>query len=148
MFKKYMDLAKINKIIAKQRKLAEQYPATGYTAIISAICENEAKGTFKSYPAYTHKVINNFFAEAVAKLRQNKIWQERCNKHNVRLADVSNDSIIYIAVLNQAWLSGNLTEQEAEAYERDIDNGIKVLVNMKLLPERCLFDCEFDMRVA
>ena len=37
MFKKYMDLAKINKIIAKQRKLAEQYPDTGYSAIISAI---------------------------------------------------------------------------------------------------------------
>lgn len=148
MFKKYMDLAKINKIIAKQRKLAEQYPDTGYSAIISAICENEAKGTFKSYPAYTHNVISNFFVEAVAKLRQAPSFQKICKENNMPVEEVPDGSVVYIAVLAQAFLSGNLSEQEAQEYETDIDNGIKVLVNMKLLPERCLNDCEFDMRVA
>lgn len=146
MFKKYMDLAKINKIIAKQRKLAKTHPDTGYSAIISAMLENEAKGTFKSYPEYTRKLVNNFFAENVQGYRKTEIFRSSCDNHDPMT--VSNDTVIFIAVLTQAVICKDLTEQEARSYANDQDNIIKILVNMKLLPERCLNDCEFDMRVA
>lgn len=148
MFKKYMDLAKINKIIAKQRKLAQSSPdGAGYTAPISAMLENEALGTFKNYPEYTRKVVNNFFVECVTKLRQSEAYRTSYHFDENDPLD-SNTNAIFCAVVTQAVICKDITLDDAKAYEEDPKNGIKVLVNMKLLPERCLNDCEFDMRVA
>ena len=147
MFKKYMDLAKINKIIAKQRKLAATNDS-GYTAIISAMLEHEAKGTFKTYPEYTRKVVNDFFAENVYKLKNTQFWADICASDGKKPEDSKNGTVVLFAVISQAVYCKDFTLDDAKAYLTDIDNGIKVLVNMKLLPERCLNDCEFDMRVA
>lgn len=151
MFKKYMDLAKINKIIAKQRKLAESAPDTGYSAIISAMLENEAKGVFKNYPEYTRKLVNDFFVECCQKMRDTDLWVESTAKANQDAYDPmssSNDNLVFCAVIMQAMLCGDLSHNDAKELIMNRENAIKVLVNMKLLPERCLNDCKFEMRVA
>ena len=142
-----MDLAKINKIIAKQRKLAQSNPESGYSAILSGILENEAKGTFKSYPEYSRKLVNNFFAECVQGFRQTELFRESCKNQADYLA-CANDTVVLLAVLQQSIICGDLTVEEARLYNDDNASLVKVLVNIKLLPERCLNDCEFDMRVA
>ena len=70
MFSRFMNVAKINKVIAKQRKLAKENPDSGYSAIIAALLENEAKGTFKHYPAYLRKSINDFYVESIQAMKQ------------------------------------------------------------------------------
>jgi len=142
-----MDLAKINKIIAKQRKLAKSSPETGYSAVLSGILENEAKGTFKSYPEYSRKLVNDFFAECVQGFRHTEFFR-KSNKDQGDDLTCANDCVVYVAVLQQALICGDLTVEEAQLYNDDNDSLLKVLVNLKLLPERCLNDCEFDMRVA
>lgn len=148
MFKKYMDLAKINKIIAKQRKIAESNPDSGYSAIISAMLQNEAKGTYKSYPEYTRKVVNDFFAECVTKMRSTDIFRNSCIMDNKDPMEMSNDNVVICAVMLQAYICKDMTIEELKSHLNNMENAIKIFVNMKLLPERCLNDCEFDMRVA
>lgn len=145
MFKKFMELAEINKTISMQRKLAQSNPETGWSAMLSFLLENEAKGTFKNYPKYTRNLVNNFFVECVNNFRQTEIFRINCK--NKDPMTVGNDYAVYVAVIMQAVMCQDLTKQEAERLD-DNDNLIKVLVNLKLLPERCLNNTSFDMRVA
>jgi hypothetical protein len=146
MFKKFMDLAQVNKIISKQRKVIATDPDTGYSAMISALLENEAKGTFKKYPEYTRNLVNNFFVECVQGFRQTEIF--RLSLGDKDPVTVSNDTVVFTAVVQQAVICNDLSFVDALQYNNDEGNLVKVLVNLKLLPERCLNDTEFDMRVA
>jgi hypothetical protein len=146
MFKKFMDLAQVNKIISKQRKVIATDPDTGYSAMISALLENEAKGTFKKYPEYTRNLVNNFFVECVQGFRQTEIFRLSLDDRDP--LTVSNDTVVFTAVVQQAVICNDLSFVDALQYNNDEGNLVKVLVNLKLLPERCLNDTEFDMRVA
>jgi hypothetical protein len=146
MFKKFMDLAQVNKIISKQRKVIATDPDTGYSAMISALLENEAKGTFKKYPEYTRNLVNNFFVECVQGFRQTEIFRLSLDDRDP--LTVSNDTVVFTAVVQQAVICNDLSFVDALQYNNDEGNLVKVLVNLKLLPERCLNDTKFDMRVA
>jgi hypothetical protein len=141
-----MDLAQVNKIISKQRKVIATDPDTGYSAMISALLENEAKGTFKKYPEYTRNLVNNFFVECVQGFRQTEIFRLSLDDRDP--LTVSNDTVVFTAVVQQAVICNDLSFVDALQYNNDEGNLVKVLVNLKLLPERCLNDTEFDMRVA
>jgi len=138
MFSRFMNVAKVNKIIAKHRKLAKSHPDTGYSAIISALLENEAKGTFKHYPEYLRKNINAFYVESINEFKQTEIYNEAMRRSS--FTETNDYTAIMTAVSIQAFICNDLAGEEIKSLANQDDNLVKVLVNMKLLPERFLND--------
>lgn len=138
MFSRFMNVAKVNKIINKHRKLAKSDPDTGYSAIISALLENEAKGTFKHYPEYLRNNINAFYIESINEFKQTETYNEAMRRSN--FTETDDFTAIMTAVSIQAFICNDLSGEEIKSLTETDDNLIKVLVNMKLLPERFLAD--------
>jgi hypothetical protein len=129
-------MSQLNKIIAKQRKMAEAEPYTGYSAIISGLLEEEAKGRMKHVPIYGRDMINNFYKDSIAKLRATKEWQDVVAKSN---GNDNDETLVFSAVVLQATVCNDMTDDEFRQYfAGDINNCVKALVNLKLLPERWL----------
>lgn len=145
MFKKYRDLAYLDKLINKHRKMCEQSPETGYSAVIAHMMHLEAEGVFKTYPAYTHNTVNNFFAECVNKFRQTNWIRTSAVQQNKQVSEISDETLVFSAVVAQAIFCKDMTEDQALD---NLENTAKILVNMKLLPERALDDSELEIRVV
>jgi len=145
MFKKFRDLAYLNKLIKRERKWCEEAPESAYSAMIAHMLELEAKGVFKAYPAYTHKTVNDFFVELVNKFRQTDWIRNSAAQQNKQMSEISDETLVMSAVFTQAIWSKDMTEDEAL---ENTQNTVKVLVNMKLLPERALDDSDFEIRVV
>lgn len=125
--------------------MCEQSPETGYSAVIAHMLALEAQGVFKAYPAYTHKTVNDFFVECVNKFKQTNWIRNSAAEMNKTVADVKDETIVFSAVVSQAIWSGDMTQEEAFD---NLENTAKVLVNMKLLPERALDESELEIRVV
>jgi|APGre2960657404_1045060.scaffolds.fasta_scaffold03929_14 hypothetical protein len=136
MFSRFMNVVKINKIIAKQRKLAKSHPDTGYSAIISALLENEAKGTFKHYSEYMRKNVDAFYNECIEEMKKSDLFIEAMR--NAGHTETNDFTVVITAVSMQAFMCNDLKDEEIRSLANDNDNLVKVLVNMKLLPERFL----------
>jgi|LakMenEpi03Aug12_release.lakeMendotaPanAssembly.Ray.scaffolds.fasta_scaffold250489_3 hypothetical protein len=140
MFSRFMNQVKLNKLINKQHKLAKQHPDSGYSAIIGAILEQEAKGTFIKWPVYMRNTLNEFYANILKEYEQTEIIQDsmKDNGHT----KTNEFTLVISAVSQQAIICKDLNQQEILQYleNNDVDNLCKVLVNMKLLPTRFLND--------
>ena len=135
-----MNQVKLNKVISKQHKLAKQYPDTGYSAIIGAVLEQEATGTFSKWPVYMRNTINEYYRYNLAQYKQTEFMQKTLESSNK--TDCNEFTLVLTAVMQQAYISKDLPYEEvvAMAQEANPDNMCKVLVNIKLLPARFLND--------
>lgn len=145
MFKRFMDQAKLNNCISKHRKLAKTEPESGYSAIISACLEQEAKGTFKSWPEYMKKTINSFYVEALNEFSKTEVVQNEMTRQEI--TEINDCTLVATAVLVQAMICKDFSHDEIISDLENVDNLFKKLVNIKLLPERYLKD-EIDFRTV
>ncbi len=140
MFSRFMNQVKLNKTLNKQHKLAKQYPESGYSAIIGAILEQEATGTFSKWPVYMRNTLNEFYANILKEYEQTDIIQQsmKDNGHTT----INEFTLIISAVSHQAMICKDLNKDEILSYieNNDVDNLCKVFVNLKLLPTRFLND--------
>lgn len=138
MFARFMNQAKLNKLIKKQKQIALTEPDTGYSAIISACLEEEAKGTFRNWPDYMKKSINEFYQFAIQEFGKTDCVQKSLKTQNI--AEANEITLVLTAVSVQALVCKDLSDEELRSITGDVNNLCKVFVNLKLLPERFLND--------
>ena len=140
MFSRFMNVVKLNKVISKSHKEAKQNPHTGYSAIIAALLEGEANGTFNKWPVYMRNILNQHYIHILKEYEQTEIIQESMKKEGH--ATINEFTLIISAVTQQAMICQDLNTEEIFEYVRmnDVENLCKIFVNMKLLPARFLND--------
>ena len=116
-----MDARQARKLVAKTDAMCKDN-FTGSTAIISANLANEAQITF---PPYILSIIHEQTAKHLKLVR--KYVPDLANNLN-------DDELSFYCVLQQAVLSNDITQEDAETLSPD--NMLKILKNLKLLPNR------------
>jgi len=135
-FKQMMSDFAFNRFIEKTRKTAKSDPFSN-TAIIASLNEIIAK----NYVAGARLVaVEKLLTDCIALFRKNCLAESDVRLHDV--LDANDDNISFCCVQTHAIIEKDVAE---DFHEDDIlMNKIKVLVNLKLLPQRFLLvDAEY-----
>jgi hypothetical protein len=136
MFKQLMSDFAFNRTIQKTRKLSKQ----NASAVVASLLETQAKKYFVGYKA---SVIDNLLKEVV-----NSITKEiRQSNMPGSDGDLTFETVCLSAVACHAIIEQDVSEDFVET--NTVSNQVKILVNLKLLPENFLsFDFSEEESVA
>jgi hypothetical protein len=123
MFKKMMSDFAFNRVLEKHRKLSK-VSYTQNNTVIASLLETEAKQYYSGVQA---QKLRSFLTECVNRAKTQEGNTFDVNEHEDFMC------IVYASVHS---MFENDTDQDF--YKEDMNNQIKILVNLKLLPERFL----------
>ena len=123
MFKQMMSDFAFNRVLEKSRKLSKQNYVNN-VSVIASLLETEAKQYFSGVHA---QKLRSFLTECVNRAKTQEHSTFDVNEVEEFMC------VVYASVHS---MSENDTDQDF--YKEDMNNQIKILVNLKLLPERFL----------
>lgn len=123
MFKQMMSDFSFNRVIEKHRKLSKQNYVHN-TTIIASLLETEAK---KYYSGAKAQKLRSFLTECLNRAKTQEGNTFDVNEHEDFMC------IVYASIHSMFE-----NDTDSDFYKEDMNNQIKILVNLKLLPERFL----------